>query len=154
ALIPGSRLYLFSTGTGIAPFASLIRDPETYEKFDQVILTHTCRLTAELTYGTELVALTKNDPLVGELASKQLVHYTSTTRDTSECMGRITTKIEDGSLFADLGVPPLSPAEDRVMICGSMDMLRDLKEICDKAGLEEGANNRPATYVVERAFVD
>ncbi len=153
ALIPGKRLYMFSTGTGIAPFASLIRDPETYEKFEQVILCHTCREAAELTYGYETVQATRDDPLVGEEASKQLVHYATTTREESPRMGRITGLVSSGKLFEDLGVPPLDPAVDRGMICGSMDFLKDTKALLEAAGLTEGANNRPAEFVVERAFV-
>jgi ferredoxin--NADP+ reductase len=154
ALLGGERLYLFSTGTGIAPFASIIRDPETYERFAQVILIHTCREKAELDYGHELVAATKDDPLVGEEASTQLVHYATTTREDSDRMGRITNLIESGKLFDDLGVPPLDPATDRGMICGSMDMLKDVKRICEEAGLIEGSNSQPGQFVVERAFVD
>jgi ferredoxin--NADP+ reductase len=152
ALIGGKRLYMFSTGTGIAPFASLIRDPETYEKFETLILTHTCREVAELEYGKELVAALKDDPLIGEYADR-LIHYTSTTREQSPRMGRITTLIENGKLFSDIGAPPLDPQTDRAMICGSMDMLRDVKALCEKAGLVEGSNAAPATFVVERAFV-
>lgn len=154
ALIGGSRLYMFSTGTGIAPFASVIRDPETYEKFDEVILCHTCREVAELTYGHELIAKTKNDPLVGEEASEKLVHYATTTREESPRMGRITDLITSGKLFEDLGVPPLDPKTDRGMICGSMDFLKDTKALLEAAGLTEGANSKPAEFVVERAFVD
>lgn len=153
ALIPGKRLYMFSTGTGIAPFASLIRDPETYEKFDQLILTHTCREVAELKYGADLVAATKNDPLIGELAQTQLTHYTSVTREAFERQGRITTLIENGKLFEDLGLPALDPEIDRGMICGSMQMIKDTKVLLEAAGLTEGANNKPAEFVVERAFV-
>ena len=154
ALVPGSRLYLFSTGTGIAPFASTVRDPETYEKFEQVILCHTCRLTAELTYGFELVDIARADPLVGEEASEKLIHYATTTREDSPRMGRITDLITSGKLFADLGVPPLDPVTDRGMICGSMAFLKDTKAILEAAGLTEGANSKPAEFVVERAFVD
>ena len=154
ALIPGKRLWMFSTGTGIAPFVSLIRDPETYEKFEQVILCHTCREAAELTYGYETVAAAKADPLVGEEASKQLVHYATTTREETPNMGRITTLIENGKLFTDLGVPPLDPAVDRGMICGSMDFLKDTKALLEAANLNEGAKSKPAEFVVERAFVD
>jgi ferredoxin--NADP+ reductase len=153
ALLPGEHLYLLSTGTGIAPFAAVVRDPETYERFSKVILTHTCREAAELTYGVELVAAAKADPLVGEMATAQLIHYPTTTREQTARMGRITTLIETGELFRDLGVPALDPVRDRVMICGSMDMLADLKALCEAAGLEEGANSRPAHYVVEKAFV-
>ncbi|MEO0428246.1 MAG: ferredoxin--NADP reductase [Pseudomonadota bacterium] len=154
ALIPGKRLYLFATGTGIAPFASIIRDPETYEKFEQVVLCHTTRLGAELTYGYDLVAAVKEDPLVGEEASAKLVHYATTTREETARMGRITDNIESGKLFEDLGVPPLDPAIDRGMICGSMALLKDLKEILEARGFTEGANSKPAEFVVERAFVD
>ncbi|MEZ5870862.1 MAG: ferredoxin--NADP reductase [Nitratireductor sp.] len=153
ALIPGKRLYMFSTGTGIAPFASLVRDPDTYEKFEHVVLTHTCRQVAELEYGKELVAALKDDPLIGEFAD-HLTHYPTTTREPSPKMGRMTTLIENGELFADLGVPPLNPQTDRVMICGSMAFLRDIKALVEKAGLTEGSNAAPSTFVVERAFVD
>nr|WP_319389055.1 ferredoxin--NADP reductase [uncultured Cohaesibacter sp.] len=154
ALIPGKRVYMFSTGTGLAPFASLIRDPETYEKFDQVILTHTCREIDELKYGEELVELCNNDPLVGEFAKGRLIHYTSVTRQEFPRMGRITDLMESGKLFTDLGVPPIDPEVDRAMICGSMAMLNDTKDMLEKFGLVEGSNARPASYVVERAFVD
>ncbi|MEL6480199.1 MAG: ferredoxin--NADP reductase [Pseudomonadota bacterium] len=154
ALIPGKRLYLFATGTGIAPFASIIRDPETYEKFEQVVLCHTTRLEAELAYGYELVEAVKEDPLVGEEASVKLVHYATTTRDETARMGRITDNIESGKMFEDLGVPPLDPAVDRGMICGSMALLKDLKAILEARGFTEGANSKPAEFVVERAFVD
>ncbi len=154
ALLGGERLYLFSTGTGIAPFASIIRDPETYERFSKVILIHTCRDAAELDYGCELVATTKNDPLVGEEAQTQLIHYASTTREKTERMGRITTLIENRKIFDELGVPPLNPETDRGMICGSMAMLKDVKQILEEAGFTEGSNSNPGQFVVERAFVD
>lgn len=154
ALLPGKRLYMLSTGTGIAPFASLIRDPETYEKFGTIILCHTCRTAAELTYGDDLVKSMREDPLVGELARDHLIRYATTTREETSRMGRITTLMENGRLFDDLEMPHLNPEEDRVMICGSMDMLSDAKALCQTLGLNEGANNRPATFVVERAFVD
>ncbi|WP_412103579.1 ferredoxin--NADP reductase [Stappia stellulata] len=153
ALIAGKRLYMFSTGTGFAPFASLIRDPETYDKFDEVIVTHSCRFKAELAYSIETVAAAKEDPLIGELASERLRLFTSTTREPSEHVGRITTLIESGELFEALGVPPLDPATDRGMICGSMAMLKDTKALLEARGLTEGANNRPAEFVIERAFV-
>ena len=152
ALLPGKRLYMFATGTGIAPFASLIRDPETYEKFEQVILCHTCRDVAELTYGHDLVRDLRADPLVGEVAGG-LIHYATTTRETYDRMGRQTDLMESGRMFTDLGLPPIDPATDRGMICGSMEMLRDTKAALEGFGLEEGANNKPATFVVERAFV-
>ncbi|MFV0474900.1 MAG: ferredoxin--NADP reductase [Pikeienuella sp.] len=154
ALLPGKRLYMLSTGTGVAPFVSLIRDPETYEKFESVILTHTTREVAELKYGFDIVAETKANELLAEMAAAGLVHAPATTRESFATMGRITKRIEDGSLFDALGVPAFDPATDRVMICGSMEMLRDCKALCEKAGMSEGANNKPGEFVVERAFVD
>ncbi len=152
ALTPGKRLYCFSTGTGLAPFVSIIRDPDTYARFDQVILTHTCREVGELKYGQELVESLRDDPLVGEHFDR-LVHYTTVTREPWPNQERITTCIEKGILFDDLGVPPLDPAVDRVMVCGSMDMLTDIKHLVEKAGLKEGSNANPAEFVIEKAFV-
>ena len=154
ALEPGKRLWMFSTGTGIAPFASLIRDPETYDKFDTIILTHGCRFVDELKYGQDLVAALREDPLIGELVEGRLIHYPTVTREPFERQGRITDLITSGKLFEDLGLPRMGPEDDRAMICGSMAMLKDTKELCLSHGLEEGANNKPAQFVVERAFVD
>lgn len=153
ALLPGKRLWMFSTGTGIAPFASLIRDPDTYEKFDEVILTHTCRTVAELKYGQDLVEQIKDDPLVGEFAGG-LRHYCSVTRQDFPFRGRITDLMSSGKLFDDLNVPKITSEIDRGMICGSMQMLKDTKQMLESFGLSEGANNRPDTFVVERAFVE
>jgi len=151
--LPGKRLYMFSTGTGLAPFASLIRDPETYERYDQVILTHTCRQEAELSYGLRLVKSLKDDPLVGEMIGDKLLHLTSLTREDYPLKGRITTLIENGELFKNAGVPPLNPKEDRVMICGSKDMIDDTAKIVESFGLTEGSNSQPAEFVVEKSFV-
>jgi ferredoxin--NADP+ reductase len=153
ALLPGERLYMFSTGTGVAPFASLIREPETYEKFRDVILTHTCREPDELTYGREIVDAAKADELVGEEASAKLRLVSVATRDPVVPGPRITAMIETGELFERLGVPRLNPETDRVMICGSMEMLRDLKALCESHGLTEGSNSQPGQFVIERAFV-
>ncbi|SCB26832.1 ferredoxin--NADP reductase [Rhizobium lusitanum] len=153
ALTPGKRLYMFSTGTGIAPFASLIRDPETYEKFEEVILTHTTRDVAELKYGFDLVEEIRNDELLSEVVGDKLRHYATVTREDFPFTGRITDLIENGKLFADLGVPPLDITVDRGMICGSSAMLKDTKDLLEKAGLTEGANSKPAEFVIERAFV-
>jgi ferredoxin--NADP+ reductase len=154
ALTPGKRLYLLSTGTGIAPFASLVRDPETYERFEEVILTHTCRTAAELVYGNEIVAAAKADPLVGEQASAQLRHVTSLTRESHTLEGRITNLIQNGALFSALGLPPLDSGADRVMICGSTEMIADTKAIMLARGFKEGATNDPGEFVIERAFVE
>lgn len=154
ALLPGKRVWMFSTGTGIAPFASLIRDPETYDKFDQVILTHGCRTVPELKYGIDLVENLREDPLVGDLVRVKLLHYPTVTREDYVRQGRLTDLITSGKLFDDLDLPRMGPEEDRAMICGSMAMLKDIKALCLDHGLEEGANNKPAQFVVERAFVD
>ncbi len=154
ALLPGRRLFLFSTGTGIAPFASLVRDPETYEKFETVVLTHTCREASELAYGTDLTAAAYDDPLVGEEAREQLSHYPTVTREPYRVNGRITHLLESGKIFDDLGCDPLNPAKDRCMICGSMEMLIDTKELLQKTGFKEGSNREPADFVIERAFAD
>lgn len=153
ALTPARRLFMISTGTGIAPFASILRDPATYEKFDQVILTHTCRDNAELVYGQELVAALENDPLIGELTGGRVTLYNSTTREASPCMGRITALIGSGKFYADLGIEKLDPETDRVMICGSMHMLKDVKELAEGLGFREGSLANPGSFVVERAFV-
>ncbi|MEM8796591.1 MAG: ferredoxin--NADP reductase [Pseudomonadota bacterium] len=153
ALRPGKRLYLLSTGTGIAPFASVIRDPETYEKFEKVILVHTTREAAELQYGYDLVSEIEDNELLSEMIDGKLVHYATTTQEGSEHMGRSTDLIRSGKLFEDLGVESLNPETDRVMICGSMGMLKELAEISEEAGLDEGANNKPGAYVIEKAFV-
>ena len=153
ALLPGKRLYMIATGTGIAPFASLIRDPEVYEQYDEVILTHTCREATELAYGAALVEETKEDELIGEMAQEKLRYYPTTTRETSPKMGRITDLIKSGELSQDLAVPDLNPETDRVMICGSMGLNNDVKAIIEEKGFEEGANSKPGTYVLEKAFV-
>jgi ferredoxin/flavodoxin---NADP+ reductase len=154
ALLPGKRLYLFSTGTGIAPFASVARDPDIYEKFETVAITHTCRFEAELAYGRELVDGILNDELMREFAGGKLLLHSTATREGPAKGERVTTLIETGKLFEDLGLPPLDPETDRAMICGSMDMLKETAALMERFGLVEGSNSNPGTYVVERAFVD
>ena len=152
ALRPGRRLYLFSTGTGIAPFASLIREPDVYERFEEVVLTHTCRTQAELAYGEELVDAVRADPLVGEFAAGRLVYFNSVTREDGPRVGRITDLIENGRLFEMIGREPLDPARDRAMVCGSFAVLTDVKTLLEARGFEEGSNARPGDFVVEKAF--
>lgn len=152
ALLPGKRLFLIATGTGIAPFASLIRDPEVYEKFEQVILTHSCRERADLEYGRHIVSQLKEDPLIGEFY-EQLLYYPTTTRQESQFMGRNTDLMRSGKIFADLGIPPLNKDEDRAMVCGSIALNLDVKSILESAGMNEGANSHPREFVVEKAFV-
>ncbi|MGB0694805.1 MAG: ferredoxin--NADP reductase [Rhodospirillaceae bacterium] len=153
ALLPGKTLYMLSTGTGIAPFASVIRDPETYDKFERVVLSQTCRTVAGLKYGRTLVANLTEDPLIGEMVEGRLIHDTSATREDYPRSGRITNRIEDGSFFIDNDLPPFDPDTDRVMICGSTEMLTDTAALLETRGFDEGANSRPSTYVVEKAFV-
>lgn len=153
ALLPGKRLYLMGTGTGIAPFASLVRDPEVYEKFEQVILTHTTRSASGLHYSRKLVDDILTDEIVSEIAGGKLWYYPTTTREESPKMGRITDLAESGELFRDLGLPDLNPDEDRVMICGSMGLNTDVKAILESRGFKEGSNHEPGHYVVEKAFV-
>lgn len=153
ALLPGNRLWFLATGTGIAPFASLMRDPETYERYDQVIMMHTCREAAELDYGRQLIESLADDPLIGEFVGDKLLYYPTTTREPSDRMGRITDNLSSGKVFADLDLPPIDPATDRAMVCGSLAFNLDVKAILDGFGLREGANSDPAEYVVEKAFV-
>jgi ferredoxin--NADP+ reductase len=154
ALTPGRRLWFLATGTGIAPFASLMRDPETYDRFDRVVLMHTCREAAELAYGRHLVEALQADDLVGETAAGKLLYYPTTTREASARMGRVTDNLLSGKVFSDLGLPgPMDPAADRAMVCGSLAFNLDVKAILEGRGLREGANSDPAEYVVEKAFV-
>jgi ferredoxin--NADP+ reductase len=153
ALTSAKRIWFFSTGTGIAPFASLLREPETYERFEKVVLTHTCRNLVDLKFGEELIQATKDDILVGEQAQEKLQYYPTTTREKSKKMGRVTSLLEDGTLFEELGVTDFNSLNDRVMVCGSMGLNTDIKKILDKYGLKEGANSDPGDYVVEKAFV-
>jgi ferredoxin--NADP+ reductase len=153
ALLPGKRLWLLSTGTGFAPFASLLREPETYEKYEQVIMMHTCREVAELEYGRRLVDGLKDDPLIGELVGDKLAYYPTTTRESFHHMGRVTDNLTSGKVFADLGLPAMNPAHDRAMVCGSLAFNVDVKVILEGFGLHEGANSEPREFVVEKAFV-
>ena len=157
ALLPGKRLYFFATGTGFAPFASLLREPQTYEDYDEVIITHTCRHVDELTYGRDLIENLKTDALMSELMGEgfadKIIYYPTTTREESLKMGRITTLIESGELFTDLGVPALDSETDRAMVCGSLEFNHDIKELLEKSGLQEGANSNPQQFVIEKAFV-
>ena len=153
ALLPGSRLWFLATGTGFAPFASLLREPETWEKYGQVIMMHTCREVAELEYGRKLVESLKDDPLIGEMVAGKLHYYPTTTREASPRMGRITDNLTSGKVFADLGLAPMDPEEDRAMVCGSLAFNHDVKAVLEKFGLHEGANSEPMEFVVEKAFV-
>ncbi len=158
ALLPGKRLWFFATGTGFAPFASLLREPQTYEDYDEVIITHTCREVAELEYGRQLIENIRQDELLAELMGEgfadKIRYYPTTTREDSPKMGRITTLLQDGTVFEDLGIEGgIKPETDRAMVCGSLAFNLDIKEILEGFGLREGANSDPKEFVIEKAFV-
>tara|TARA_B100000886_G_scaffold340355_1_gene309392 strand:- start:3282 stop:4076 length:795 start_codon:yes stop_codon:yes gene_type:complete len=153
-LIPAKRLFLLSTGTGIAPFASLIRDPDTYDKFDRIILTHTCRNAKELRYGEHLLDTLDQDPLVGEFARDRIKYFASCTREDYVNSGRITTLMESKELFEKLSIEDLNSETDAIMICGSMGMIDDVRKIIENVGFVEGSNANPASYVIEKAFAE
>ena len=153
-LLPAKRLYLLSTGTGLAPFLSVIRDPDTYEKFQEVVLVHGVRAVKELAYHDYLTQELPAHEILGEMITAQLKYYPTVTREPFHHQGRITDLIKNGKLFTDLGLPPLNPLEDRVMLCGSPEMLNDLKHMLEHAGFDEGNTTRPGDFVIERAFVE
>lgn len=153
-LTPAKRLYLLGTGTGLAPFMSIIRDPATYEKFEKVIVVHGVRTVDELAYHDLLNEELAAHEFIGEMVKNQLLYYPTVTRESYRNMGRMTDLIESGKLFEDLGQPPLDRAEDRVMICGSPSMLRDLKAMLERRGFDEGSTTEPGEFVIERAFAE
>jgi ferredoxin--NADP+ reductase len=152
-LIPGGVLWLFATGTGLAPFMSLIRDPDTYDRFERIVLVHTVRQVNELAYRTLIAEELFGHELLGELAREKLTYIPSVTREAFHTSARITTMIESGSLTGDLGLPPLDPARDRAMLCGSEAMNADVRALLEARGFSEGNNAEPGSYVVEKAFV-
>ncbi|AME23504.1 MULTISPECIES: ferredoxin--NADP reductase [Burkholderiaceae] len=152
-LLPGKTLWLLSTGTGLAPFMSIIKDPDVYDRFDKIVLTHTCRFVDELAYKDFITEHLPAHEHLGELIQEKLVYYPTVTREEFANRGRITDLIETKKLFSDLDVAPFSVENDRVMLCGSPHMLRDTRQILDEMGFQEGSNNHPGHYVVEKAFV-
>ncbi|OYX66165.1 MAG: ferredoxin--NADP(+) reductase [Sphingomonadales bacterium 32-64-17] len=155
ALLPGGRLFLLATGTGLAPFLSLIRDPDSYDRFSEVVLVHSVRRVSDLAYRDELEGQLAGDPLVQNEALLQFHYVPTVTREPFRTTGRIGDLIADGRLFHGLtGEARFDPAQDRVMLCGSMAMNREMAAMLDGMGFAEGANNRPGSYVLERAFVD
>lgn len=153
-LLPGKRLYLLGTGTGLAPYLSVVRDPETYEKFEEVIVVHGVREVKELAYREYLTETLPEHEFLGDMVKQQLRYYPTVTREAFENQGRITDLIESGKLFKDLGVPALDPTVDRVMICGSPAMLRDLKTMFEQRQFKEGNTSKPGDFVIERAFAE
>jgi ferredoxin--NADP+ reductase len=153
-LLPGRALYLLSTGTGVAPFMSIIRDPETYERFGKVVLVHGCRQVAELAYGERITEELPKDELIGDFVRDNLIYYPTVTREPFHNRGRITDLVTSGQLFRDVGLAPLDVGEDRVMLCGSPQMLSDMRVVLDGMGFAEGNDSAPGHYVVEKAFVE
>ena len=152
-LLPGRNLYLFSTGTGLAPFMSIIRDPETYEKFERIILTHTVRTPEELAYKDFLNNL-NNDEIYSEITKGKFIYFNTVTREKWERKGRITEWIKENKLWGHLSVEKFNPKEDRVMICGSESMTYDLKKIFENLGSEEGSTKVQGGFVIEKAFAE
>ena len=153
-LLPGKNLYLLGTGTGVAPFLSVARDPATYEKFEKVVLVHGVREVAELAYHDYFMHELPDHEFLGEMVSNQLLYYPTVTREPFRNQGRMTDLLEAGKIEADLGLPKLDPAHDRVMLCGSPAMLRDLKHMLEKRGFMEGNTTKPGDFVIERAFAE
>jgi ferredoxin--NADP+ reductase len=153
-LLPGKTLYLLSTGTGLAPFMSIIKDPEVYERFDHVVLTHGVRNVNELAYADYITNELPHNEFFGEEIKKKLIYYPTVTREPFRNQGRLTDLIESGKLFSDIGLPPLNVETDRVMMCGSPSMLKDFCRILEERGFHESRHGQPAHYVIERAFVE
>jgi ferredoxin--NADP+ reductase len=153
-LIAGRRLLLLSTGTGLAPFASLIKDPDVYERFETIVLVHGCRQVSELAYGEQLVAKLRDDEIFGPLLAEKLVYYPTVTREPFRNRGRITDLITSGQLFNDVGQPPLDITTDRIMMCGSPGMLEELRSMFEARGFLEGSHGEPGHFVIEKAFVE
>ncbi len=152
---PGRNLYLLSSGTGMAPFMSIIRDPETYERFERVILVHSVRIVSELAYHDYLLQDLPRHEFLGEMVSEQFLYYPIVTREPFKNQMRLTTAIETGKLETDLGLPRIDPKLDRAMICGSPSMLADTRAVLDALGMTISPGiGQPADYVIERAFVE
>jgi len=153
-LLPGSRLLLLSTGTGLAPFVSLIKDPNVYENYESIVLVHGCRQVSELAYGEDVVERLRTDEVFGEMLDGKLHYYPTVTREPFRNRGRITDLISSAKLFDDIGQGPLSIETDRVMLCGSPGLLEDLRDMFEGVGFSEGNHSEPGHFVVEKAFVE
>jgi ferredoxin/flavodoxin---NADP+ reductase len=153
-LLPGRNLYLLGTGTGLAPFMSLIRDPDVYERFERVVLVHGCRFVAELAYSEMIERTLPADEFLGPMLANRLIYYPTVTREPFRNQGRISTLIENGKLASDVGLPPIDPALDRVMLCGSPGLLGDMGRYLERNGFAEGSNAAMGAYVIEKAFVE
>lgn len=154
-LLPGKNLYLLATGTGLAPFMSIIKDPQTYERFEKIILVHGVRYSSELAYAGQIANELPKNAYFGEDIREKLIYYPTVTREAFHNQGRLTSLIETGKLFDDIGLPPLNPEQDRVMICGGPRMLKDLCALLDMRGFKISPHiGTPGDYTIERAFVE
>ena len=154
-LLPGKHLYLLSTGTGLAPFMSVIQDPETYERFDKVVLVHGVRYVNEVAYREFITEHLPQNEYFGEALKEKLIYYPTVTREAFENQGRLTDLMRSGKLFSDIGLPPINPEHDRAMICGSPSMLTDTSAVLDSFGLKASPRmGDPGHYLIERAFVE
>jgi len=153
-LLPGRNLYLLSTGTGLAPFLSIIKDPETYEQYEKVILIHGVRNVAELAYDDFINRELPENEFFGEQVKGKLIYYPTVTREPFRNQGRLTDLIRSGKLFSDIGLPPMNTADDRFMLCGSPQMLKDTTAILDAGSFMEARHGDMGHYVIERAFVE
>jgi ferredoxin--NADP+ reductase len=153
-LLPGRHLYLLGTGTGLAPFLSIVKDPETYDRFEKVVLVHGCRRVEELAYGDTITQDLPAHEFLGETIAAQLIYYPTVTREPFRNAGRITDLMVSGRLFADVGLPAMSVEADRFMLCGSPEMIRDTRELLAASGYTEGNHGEAGHYVIEKAFVE
>lgn len=153
-LLPGKRLYLLATGTGLAPFLSIVRDPDTYEAFDEIILVHGVRRVDELAYREFLSDHLPRHEFLGDAVSRKLRYYPTVTREAFHTTGRITALLDTGRMQRDLALPATSAADDRFMVCGNAAMLRDLRQMLEGYGLHEGSTTERGHFVVERAFAE
>lgn len=153
-LLPGRNLFMLGTGTGLAPFMSLIRDPEVYDRFDRLVLVHGCRFVVDFAYGELIEKTLPKDELLGPMVSEKLLYYPTVTREPFRHNGRITQVVESGKLCVDLGLPMLDPEQDRIMLCGSPAFLADMDAFFRKNGIREGSSGEPGQYVIEKAFVE
>ncbi len=150
----GRNLFLLGTGTGLAPYLSIIKDPETYDRFERVVVVHGCRWVSDLAYGDFISNELPNDEFVGESAQAKLSYYPTITREPFRNQGRISALLGSGKLSDDLGLPAIDRANDRFMLCGSPAMLADIRAILDERGFEEGNHGEPGDYVIEKAFAE
>ncbi|WP_372781028.1 ferredoxin--NADP reductase [Litorivivens sp.] len=153
-LLPGRNLYMFATGTGLAPFMSIVKDPEVYERFDRIILCHGVRYASELAYADFLTDELPQNAFFGEQVQEKLIYFPTVTREPFRNQGRLTDLLASGALFDAIGLPAPNKDDDRFMLCGSPGMLKDMTALLDERGFKESRNGYLGEYVIERAFVE